>query len=237
MFKKITDWFKNKNNQDTTGILSGKVSPSELGNAMQESSQKITLKSPTQKNKDKSKRITLCARGIEFKIPLDQFDRMPESRLGKLKILIENSKGSNLTETLDDVCQKYDLKTNTFYFDRDPFVLNGILNYFNDGRLHVEEMCCGSSLSEDFEYWQIGDEYLDDCCREKYHQNIENVNEKIKDEEKIINKYVASLSFGTRFFPKLREKGHAIVNGNETWTSRVRKFVYNVRCGPPFSLF
>ena len=69
MLKKIVDWFKNKNNQDTTRILSGKVSPSELGNAMQESNQKITRKTLTEKNKDKSKRIKLCARGIEYKIP------------------------------------------------------------------------------------------------------------------------------------------------------------------------
>ena len=221
MLRKIIDWFKNKNNSEGTGLLSGKVSPSDVKHDMDASFASAKSKAKNETPKIKSKRITLNARGIEYKIPIDQFDRLPESRLGKLRTLIDNPKSSTLNETLDDLCQKYDLKTNTFYFDKDPFVLNTILNYFNDGRLHIEEMCCGFSLSEEFEYWQIGDEYLDDCCREKFYQGIDDVNEKLKDEENIIKEYEASKNFGKIFYPEIREKGFKILNTKETWLARV----------------
>ena len=206
--------FKLKNNSETILNTSGKVSPTDSNN-------KILLKIP----KVKSKRITLNASGFEYKIPLDQFDRMPESRLGKLRTLIENPKNATFTETMDDLCERYDLKTNTFYFDKDPFILNTILNYFNNGSLHVEEMMCGFSLSEDFEYWQIGDEHLDSCCREKFHQDMDDVNEKLNDEEKIIKKYESSKNFGKKFYPKIRAKGYEILNTKVTWLARVRQFL------------
>ena len=176
---------------------------------------KKTPKSP----KIKSKRITINARGVEYKIPLDTLDKLPDSRLGKLKLLIENPK--SLPETLDDLCDKYDQNKQTFYFDKDPMYLNLILNYFNNGKLHIEENICGYSINEELEYWQIGEEILDDCCKHKYYKEIDTINDRIKDEEEIIKKYNKKNDFGKHCFPKARAKGWKILESKETCLAKV----------------
>ena len=80
------------------------------------------------KLKIKSRLITLNVRGVEFMVPVHQFKILPESRLGKLGALIENLKSG--TESFADLCDKHDLKTGEFYFDKDPYVLNMILNFY-----------------------------------------------------------------------------------------------------------
>lgn len=176
-----------------------------------------------QTSKIKSKRVILNAHGVNYKVPLNSFDKFPDSRLGKIKTLIENSKGSTLTESLEELCDKYDSKSNIFYFDRDPKALNLILNFFNTGIMHVEQIACGYLLKDEFDYWNFGEECISDCCRENYHQIIDEIDEKIKDEEKIIKRYKAENDFGKSCMPKVRAKAWEIIESKRTWLSKVKK--------------
>ena len=171
----------------------------------------------------KSKLIILNVQGAEYKVPLNTFDKCPESRLGRIKTFLENPKGSASNENVNanELCDKYDSKTNTFYFDRDPKAFNLIINFFNSGLLHVVEIGCGYLLSDELEYWQIGEEWISDCCREKYHQIMDDIDEKIKEEEKIIKKYQAENNFGKLCLPKARAKGWEILESKETRLSKV----------------
>lgn len=218
MLKNVIGWFKDQTRGEKTRLVSGKVSPSDMKNVslVNESSSNTKIV----KNKIKSKLITLNARGVEYKIPLDQLSRLPDSRLGKIKTLIE--KPNSLTETMDDLCDKNDLKTNTFYFNKDPFTLNNILNYFNDEKLHIEATSCGNLISEELEYWQIGDEILSDCCREKFYQEIDSINEKIREEEEFVRKYNIKHNFGESCFPKARATVWQTIEYKETWLAKVR---------------
>ena len=213
--RKEIDWFRNNKNGEKS-FLSGTVSPSDISNDLLISETKPTK----EKNiKEKSKRITLHARGIEFKVPLNQFQKFPETRLGKIKRLIDEPK--SIAENLEDLCDKYESKTNTVYFNKDPFVLNVILNYYNNEKLHIEESECGYSMIEELEYWQIGEEALGDCCRERFYQRNEEIDKKLKEEAKIIDTYNKKHDFGTRFFPNFRAKVWDIIEHKETCLAKV----------------
>ena len=227
------------------GMFNGKISPAD-SNTRQMSDQNLTIskdkpkanlfvrqpdepnKVETQKNADKlkhtkgskpkSKLITLITRGVVYKVPLDTFNKLPDSRLGKLKTLIESKKSAM---TFEDVCDKWDLKSNTFYFNKDPAILNMILNYYSVEKFHIEDSACGYFLSEDFEYWQVDEMLLERCCSQKYYVAIDTIEEKQKDEADIITKYKEKDNFGTRFFPDFRSKVWAVLEYKETTLSKV----------------
>jgi hypothetical protein len=152
------------------------------------------------KPKIKSKRVTLITRGVAYKVPIDTFEKLAESRLGKLKSLIESPKENDLEESLDDLCESYDLKTNTFYFNGDPTILNMILNYLNTSKFHMDETLCGNLDVDELKYWRVDEELLDGCCRHKFFQGIDDINATLKDEENVIKSYVAANYFGKYFF-------------------------------------
>jgi hypothetical protein len=173
------------------------------------------------KPKVKSKRVTLITRGVSYNVPISTFEKLPESRLGKLKSLIEDPKQNDLEESLDDLCESYDLKTNTFYFNGDPTILNMILNYLNTSKFHMDETVCGNLDMDDLNYWKVDEELLDGCCRHKFFQGIDDINATLKDEENVIKSYVAANNFGTYFFPKARAKVWQIIESKETRLSKV----------------
>ena len=180
----------------------------------------------------KSKLVTLNARGIEFKVPLDTCKIIPDSRLGKIVNLIENPKMSKDNETLDELCEKYDLKSNKFYFNSDPMILNMILNYLSTSKLHIDERVtlCSHLEIDEFKYWQIDEYLIENCCRNKFFNSVDDTDDKINDEKEIIKKYIAANNFGTRFFPKARAKVWQIIETKETNLSKVCTF-FIVNCG------
>ena len=77
--------------------------------------------------------IKLNARGILYKIPknkLNDFSRT--SRIGRLlsgSIVSKNEPSK--------ICDYYDKDRDEFYFDRDPTILNSILNYNSKANLDL----------------------------------------------------------------------------------------------------
>ena len=129
-----------------------------------------------------NKTITINARGIKYEILLNSLDHSPESRLGKLKTSLETQ---NLTQ-LDNLCDKYDLNSNEFYFNRDPYLLNTILNYYQTGKLHLHQIECVLFIKNELEYWQLDQVNLEPCCNVTYSNRIEENLELIKIGEECI---------------------------------------------------
>lgn len=142
--------------------------------------------------------ITLNARGVRYQVLLSQLDKLPNSRLAKLKISIE----ANLNT--EDYCDYYNLQSNEYFYNKDPQILNLILNFYSskiDECLLKTHCClnntslCVLQLEEEFKYWNIDyDELVEPCClfrinREKQWLKEELANEQrlLKDLEKKMN--------------------------------------------------
>ena len=104
-----------------------------------------------------SEMIRLNARGITYKINMQRLSNLPRSRLGILKEKILEKDEQEVAK----LCDGFDLERLEFYFDRDPFVLNKILNLYHTGRLHINHSECVFFIREELEYWHIEDYSLD----------------------------------------------------------------------------
>ena len=92
-----------------------------------------------------------------------------------------------------------------FYFDRDPFMLNSILNYYSNGVFHLNDNVCVDFFYRELEYWGIDIYQLDECCILKYWMKKNAIDDEIKREKLIIKKHLKKDNFG-KCLPKFRER-------------------------------
>lgn len=176
------------------------------------------------------KRIILNARGFKYDVVLNDFDKLPNSRLGKLKVFVDNYKldldangninniheNNKLLSLLNEICDDYDFNLNEFYFNRDPYVLNLILNYLSNDRLHIDKSICPYLLRDELNYWHVDEYLVDSCCLNKYFNKRDEVANQILNEEKILYEFNHKDDFGNLFMPRLREKIWNIVENSRT---------------------
>ena len=140
---------------------------------------------------------------------LDNFEKLPNSRLGKLKSFIDDYQQKTHkkfdSDVLLDICDDYDLTSYTFYYNRDPYVLNSILNYLNGETLHLDERFCTRFFADELAYWEVDEALLKDCCCEKYYTINDEMDEKLKYAEEIIKNHNIKDDFGN-VLPTVREK-------------------------------
>jgi hypothetical protein len=164
-------------------------------------------------------RIIINSRGIKYDVILKIFDKLPESRLGSLKLFLDSYKEYQLGENPDldepdlnnllDICDGYDLELNEFYFNKDPYVLNSILNFYTNDKLHIDDHSCAMQLADEFRYWDIDEEILmDRCCEIRYYERKDAIQSEVKKENQELNKSISNNkeAFGESCFPDVREK-------------------------------
>jgi hypothetical protein len=155
-------------------------------------------------------KIILNARGIKYEILLDVLEKLPKSRLGKLKTAIDEIKSSNYENDVDliKLCDDFDLKKSEYYFNKDPYVLNLILNLYSNDRLHILNDCT-FFYGEEFAYWGIDEKMIESCCQFKYLDKKEEINEEIKIEKmeknEVFNDKIENLS-QKKFSTVIRKK-------------------------------
>jgi hypothetical protein len=143
------------------------------------------LKNRKNLKETKKEKIILNARGTRYECLAECFEKLPNSRLGKLKIAIEKRKREHVDDDiLTKLCDDFDLEKNEYYFNKDPYVLNVILNFYENDRLHVHDNICANFYGEELLYWEIDENSIESCCQFKYFNKKEEIFEEIKIEKK-----------------------------------------------------
>jgi hypothetical protein len=144
------------------------------------------------------KRCIINVGGVKHEILWKTLERLPKSRLGKLRY-------ASTLDNIYDICDDFDLDENEYFFDRNPRSFSSVLNFFRTGKLHLVEDMCVLSFHDDLVYWGIHEFYLEPCCQHKYHQKKEIVLEEIRKEEETLKEKLVDENFGS-CCPDLRKK-------------------------------
>ena len=147
--------------------------------------------------------VFLNVRGIRYEVMLENFLKYPHTRLGLLRsqIVIQNR------EKISDLCFKCSTDLKEFYFDRDPFVLNKILNLYQTGQLHINTSAeCASFINDELKYWMIDPSLLSNCCQISFSEKLEETEDLEKSLQKITKNLNRKKKFSKVATPAWKEK-------------------------------
>ena len=118
------------------------------------------------RNLSEDRPVRLNIGGTIFEVNWSLLDKLPQTRLGRLR-------KCRSEEEILELADGYDPEKNEFYFNRQPRNFNCILNFLTTGKLHLGEETCVIAFSQDLEYWEVDELYLEQCCVQKYYQQRE----------------------------------------------------------------
>lgn len=102
------------------------------------------------RNAAEDRPVLLNVGGKQYQVTWDLLDKLPQSRLGKLR------KCHTEAEILE-LADGYDAEANEFFFKRHPRNFSCVLNFLSTGKLHLGEETCVIAFSQvcDFAIWKI----------------------------------------------------------------------------------
>lgn len=95
--------------------------------------------------------------GVKQVLYGDILSRFPNTRLAELVNCPQ--------EEILSLCDDYDSETGEFYFDRDPEAFKCIIELYYYGEIHMKRGICPICFMKEMEFWRIGADCLDDCCK------------------------------------------------------------------------
>ena len=92
--------------------------------------------------------VVINVGGIRFYVSWSLIDRLPQTRLGSLR-------RARNTQDILDLCDKFNIEDNEYYFDRHPRNFGAVINFYRTGKLHYPTDVCGPLFEEELEYWGL----------------------------------------------------------------------------------
>lgn len=133
------------------------------------------------------KYVKLNVRGYKYKVPTSLLEKFPGTRLNQLRY--EENKLS--------LCDDYDCIKNEYYFNKDPFIFNQILNYMSTNELHLNKNECVASIRNELNYWKIDDNLIKLCCKRNYNEFIHLIDDYENKINDLIDEQYSIEEFGT----------------------------------------
>ncbi len=106
-------------------------------------------------------KINISLRNYTQEVRWKILERGPMTRLGKIRF------AQNL-QTLENLCDGYNIQTNTIYFDKSIGAFDDILDYYHSGKIHLQTTGCANFILKDMEYWGIDIYDIQPCCFFKF---------------------------------------------------------------------
>lgn len=133
-------------------------------------------------------KITLNIRERKYDIRWKALEKLPDSRLGKIRY------SKNLNE-LKSLCDDVSIEKNEIYFNKSFKIFESILESYFCRNVHYNSSTCVIAYKNDFNYWGIQEHNLESCCVLKYIDEkdeemavLKNVQMYCRNKEFIINK-------------------------------------------------
>ncbi|KAK6184446.1 hypothetical protein SNE40_001898 [Patella caerulea] len=101
---------------------------------------------------DTTERVTLNIGGKRFVTSKFSLLNIPTTKLGKL------SKSD----------PSYDPKNDEYFFDRNPKIVQCILDLHRTGDLHLPGNVCSTGVKAELEFWNVPEDYIAECCWKTY---------------------------------------------------------------------
>nr|XP_043904579.1 potassium voltage-gated channel subfamily F member 1-like [Solea senegalensis] len=116
--------------------------------------------------------------GVKQVLHGDVLTRYPDTLLAEL---VDCSPKSS--EEILSLCDDYDPDTGEFYFDRDPEAFKCVIELYYYGEIHMKRGICPICFLKEMEFWKIGADYLDECCKchlSEVQDELAEIAEKVK---------------------------------------------------------
>ena len=127
-------------------------------------------------------RIILNVGGFKHEIQWKTLDKIPDSRLGRLREAYWRKEG------IYDLCDDFVSEKTEFFFDRDPTHFNLILNYYRIGKLHYNKSICPNTFKEELDYWDLDEPNMDLYCEEIFFKQQQAFDEVVDNYVKIFHR-------------------------------------------------
>ncbi|KAL8577353.1 hypothetical protein ACOMHN_044858 [Nucella lapillus] len=92
--------------------------------------------------------VNLDVGGRHYRTTTSTLSTLPATRLGKIAQEAEKNRAKSVD----------------LFFDRNPQIVNSLLDLYRTGKLHLPEHMCVAAASEELRFWEIPRELLQDCC-------------------------------------------------------------------------
>ncbi|XP_064612428.1 potassium voltage-gated channel protein Shaw-like [Liolophura sinensis] len=101
-------------------------------------------------------KVTIDIGGKRFVTKRSTLLTVPNTRLSDM-LLVKNSNNDSAE----------------FFFDRNPFLFEYILDYYRSGTLHLPHNRCGMAIKAELEFWGLHEAHVSSCC---WHTFIQSTN-------------------------------------------------------------
>lgn len=99
--------------------------------------------------------------GVKQVLHADMLTRFPDTRLAQLV----HCSSTRSLEEISTLCDDYDPDSGEFYFDRDPDAFKCVVELYYYGEVHMKRGICPVCFMKEMDFWRVGADFLDDCCK------------------------------------------------------------------------